>query len=195
MKLLLGIAGSIAATLNKKIVDQIFEDVNPDELFVYYTEAALKIVNSKRDVLPWWYDKTCTYANRVFVVGENDEWGSIQRDKVLHVDMGKLDLIVVAPATANTIAKIAHGFADNMLTSTILVRGYERLIVAPAMNTGMYNNPITQKNIATIRSLGCSVVDPVSKLLYCGDEGIGALAPASEITKQIKNHHAIYNRH
>ncbi len=186
MKILLGITGSIAATLNGKLVDQIFADLNPEQLFVYYTSAAEKILEAKKVLNPWYYSSACPYRERISVVSESDEWSMIRRDNVLHVDLGKLDRIVVAPATANTIAKIANGFADNLLTSAILVMGYNKLVIAPAMNTHMYENVIVQRNIQTLKDLGCQVVDPVRKVLYCGDEGTGALAPISEITRTLK---------
>jgi len=87
----------------------------------------------------------------------------------------KADVLVVAPATANVLAKMAHGIADDALTSTALAfRG--PVVVAPAMNTGMYAHPATTKNIETLRSRGVVVVEPGVGDLACGDSGPGRLA-------------------
>ena len=98
---------------------------------------------------------------------------------VEHVSLAKkADVFIVAPATANVIAKMAAGIADDMLTTTLLAARCPKL-VAPAMNTGMYDNPITQRNLETLRRFGVTVLEPDSGLLACGDTGRGRLpAPA-----------------
>ncbi len=99
---------------------------------------------------------------------------------VEHVQLAKeADLLVVAPASANIIAKAAHGLADDMLSTTILACDCPKLF-APAMNTRMYNNPVTQDNIATLKKYGMTVITPCSGRLACGDEGEGKL-PEPEI--------------
>ena len=86
---------------------------------------------------------------------------------------------MVAPATANVIAKLAHGLADDMLTTTILASHAPKL-VAPAMNTGMYENPVTQDNLALLKKYGMEVIEPAAGHLACGDEGKGKM-PEPEI--------------
>ena len=86
---------------------------------------------------------------------------------------------MVAPATANVIAKLAHGLADDMLTTTILASHAPKLI-APAMNTGMYENPVTQDNLALLKKYGMEVIEPAAGHLACGDEGKGKM-PEPEI--------------
>ena len=99
---------------------------------------------------------------------------------VAHVSLAKAaDLILVAPATANVIAKLAHGIADDMLTTTILAARCKKL-VAPAMNTAMLENPITQDNLAVLRKYGFGVIQPAVGLLACKDVGSGKL-PEPEI--------------
>ena len=94
---------------------------------------------------------------------------------VEHVALAKkADLFMIAPATANVIAKTAHGIADDMLTTTFLAASCPK-IVAPAMNTGMYNNPVTQDNIAVLRNYGIEVIEPASGYLACGDTGAGKM--------------------
>ena len=105
---------------------------------------------------------------------------------VHHISLAKkADVFVIAPATANIIAKIAHGIADDMLTSTFLAAGCEKLIV-PAMNTGMLENPITQDNIATLKKYGMHVLDSASGYLACGDTGKGRMPEPSVILDAIE---------
>ncbi|MBF1094618.1 MAG: bifunctional phosphopantothenoylcysteine decarboxylase/phosphopantothenate--cysteine ligase CoaBC, partial [Solobacterium sp.] len=96
----------------------------------------------------------------------------------------KADLFVVAPATANIIAKIAHGLADDMLTTTFLAATCPKLIV-PAMNTNMLNNPITQDNIATCQKYGMHIMCSGAGYLACGDVGAGRLPEPEEIEDAI----------
>ena len=93
-----------------------------------------------------------------------------------HVALAKrADAVIVAPATANVIAKLAHGLADDMLTTTILACNCPKMI-APAMNTRMYENLITQDNIEIIKKYGMEIIEPVSGRLACGDTGAGKMA-------------------
>lgn len=94
---------------------------------------------------------------------------------VKHVSLAKkADLIMVAPATANIIAKLAHGIADDMLTTTILASKAKK-IVSPAMNTAMYQNPVTQDNISLLKKYGFEVILPAVGLLACNDIGEGKM--------------------
>lgn len=104
---------------------------------------------------------------------------------VHHISLAKkADLFVVAPATANIIAKIAHGIADDMLTTTFLASTCPKMIV-PAMNTNMLNNPITQDNIATCQKYGMHVMCSGAGYLACGDVGAGRLPEPEEIEDAI----------
>lgn len=99
---------------------------------------------------------------------------------VEHVELAKAaDVIMIAPATANVIAKAAHGIADDMLTTTLLACKCPKIIV-PAMNTRMYENPITQDNMSTLKKYGMEVVAPATGYLACGDTGAGKM-PEPEI--------------
>lgn len=94
---------------------------------------------------------------------------------VKHISLAKAaDLIIVAPATADFIAKAAHGIADDMLTTVILAAKCPKL-AAPAMNTAMYENPATQDNLKKIKEYGFKVIEPAEGLLACGDEGKGKM--------------------
>jgi len=107
-------------------------------------------------------------------------------DRVLHVRMAhEADVVVIAPATANVIAKLAFGIADDLLTSTMLeVRC--PVVIAPAMHTGMYENEATQANIRELQRRGAEFVGPVSGSLAAGDEGIGRMAEPQEILDRIE---------
>ena len=110
-------------------------------------------------------------------------------ERINHIDLGKeADLFVVAPASANTIAKSAYGLADNMLTATALaLPSTTPKLIAPAMNTKMYENPLTKKNLNTLHDLGYQEILPKSGLLACGDTGRGALADIDDIIESIDN--------
>lgn len=99
---------------------------------------------------------------------------------VEHISLAKqADLIMIAPASANVMAKLAHGLADDMLTTTVLACTCKKM-VSPAMNTQMYLNPITQDNIKTLQNYGFEVMEPANGFLACGDEGAGKM-PEPEV--------------
>ena len=105
--------------------------------------------------------------------------------KVEHVALAqKADVIMVAPATANVIAKLAHGLADDMLTTTILASKAPK-IIAPAMNTGMYENPVTQDNLKLLEKYGMEVITPANGWLACGDVGAGKMPEPEDLFEYI----------
>lgn len=102
-----------------------------------------------------------------------------------HVALAKeADAVIVAPATANVIAKLAHGLADDMLTTTFLACKCPK-IIAPAMNTQMYENPITGENIELLRKHGVEVAEPVCGRLACGDTGAGKMREPEELFQYV----------
>ena len=104
---------------------------------------------------------------------------------VAHVSLAKkADVILIAPATANVIAKLAHGLADDMLTTTVLASRCPKLI-APAMNTAMLENPATQENLATLRRYGFTVIEPATGILACKDVGSGKLPEPEVLCEEI----------
>ena len=103
--------------------------------------------------------------------------------QVEHISLAqRTDLVIIAPATANVCAKLAHGLADDMLTTTVLACRCPKLI-APAMNTNMLENPVTQDNLQTLRHYGWEVIEPASGRLACGATGAGKL-PEPEVLVQ-----------
>lgn len=102
-------------------------------------------------------------------------------DPIHHISLAKEpDAVLIAPATANVIAKIAHGEADDLLTTTVLATSAP-VVIAPAMNVGMWQSEITQRNIATLEGRGCDIVRPACGYLACGDTGEGKLADVDQI--------------
>ena len=111
--------------------------------------------------------------------------------QVEHISLAeRTDLAIVAPATANVCAKLAHGLADDMLTTTILACRCPKLI-APAMNTNMYENPVTQDNLATLRHYGWDVIEPASGRLACGAVGKGKMPEPEDLIQHILRYIAL----
>lgn len=106
---------------------------------------------------------------------------------VEHISLAKkADVFLIAPATANVIGKIANGIADDMLTTTVMATK-AKVLIAPAMNTNMYENPIVQRNITTLKELGYEFIEPESGRLACGDTGKGKLSSPETIVDEVVN--------
>ncbi|EJP33938.1 phosphopantothenoylcysteine decarboxylase/phosphopantothenate--cysteine ligase [Selenomonas sp. FOBRC9] len=117
-------------------------------------------------------------------------WTEIPAHHVEHIALAELaDLVLVAPATANFIAKAAAGIADDLLTTTVLATRAP-LYIAPAMNTGMWENPVTQENVMRLRDRGVQVIPPAEGLLACGTTGAGRLPEPEEIVAAVERHFA-----
>ena len=120
-------------------------------------------------------------GNRVSV----DTFDRNYQFQVEHIALAdQADLVLVAPATANVLAKLAHGLADDMLTTTVLACDCPK-IAAPAMNTRMYENPVTQDNLALLRRYGWEIVEPASGRLACGAVGKGKMSEPEELLETV----------
>lgn len=109
-------------------------------------------------------------------------------DSIPHTTLSSwADVLVVAPATANTIAKIANGFADNLLTMTVLAFNKGNKVLVPAMNTRMYENPITIENLRKLRKLGWTIIEPEVGRLACGDIGKGRYPENRKVLEVLKD--------
>ena len=166
-KILLGVTGSIAAYKAVELVRLFVR--NGDDVTVVMTPAACEFV------------KPLTFQTLsrtpVFV----DQFAPPVSWKPEHISLADAaDLVVVAPATANTIAKMRYGLADNLLTATLLATRAP-IVIAPAMNTGMWESPVTQENIAALKTRGVKVVDPVDGELACGVTGKGRMMEPEQI--------------
>ena len=163
---LLGVTGGIAAYKMANVASGLRKA--GAEVHVIMTE------NATRFITPLTFE---TLTNNRCVV---DTFARDFQYDVTHVSLAKkADLILIAPATANVIAKLAHGIADDMLTTTVLASRCKKL-VAPAMNTAMLENPITQDNLETLRKYGFAIVEPAVGMLACKDVGSGKL-PEPEV--------------
>lgn len=121
---------------------------------------------------------------------DSDLWGG--EAHILHVGLGhSTDLLVIAPCTANTLAKLAHGIADNLLTVTALAAGGEKareipILVAPAMDAGMYEHPATQENVRILKERGVTFIGPAEGRMASGLVGLGRMVEAAEVLGQIR---------
>ena len=165
--ILLGISGGIAAYKSVSLASMLMKE-----------GASVQVVmtkNATQFIMPLMLEEITKKKCLVDTFDRNFEY------HVQHIAVAKAaDIVVVAPATANVIAKIVHGIADDMLTTTILACTCKKVLV-PAMNTAMYENPITQDNLELARRYGMEVVTPNSGLLACGDVGLGKMPEPSEL--------------
>lgn len=118
---------------------------------------------------------------------EWDAWKSLG-DPVLHIELRRwADLFIVAPCSANTLAKLAMGLCDNLLTSVARAWDFSRpMLLAPAMNTLMWEHPATYGHLERLRSWGVTIVPPVEKKLACSDVGMGALASPEAVVEAVR---------
>ena len=115
-------------------------------------------------------------------------WDKVTNWNVEHIALANLaDLVLVAPATANVIGKVANGIADDMLT-TVIMATKAPVFVAPAMNSNMFTNPITQENLAKLRKFNYQIIEPASGHLACGVNGVGRLPEAIDLFKTVENY-------
>jgi phosphopantothenoylcysteine decarboxylase/phosphopantothenoylcysteine decarboxylase/phosphopantothenate--cysteine ligase len=106
---------------------------------------------------------------------------------VRHISLARqTDLCLIAPATANIIGKLASGVSDDMLTTVVTALSGVPVVICPAMNTAMYENPVTIGNIQKLEAFGFSFIEPKSSLLACGDLGKGALAEVNQIVSTVQ---------
>ena len=125
---------------------------------------------------------------------ETDLFDESNEDPIAHITLAKwADLMIIVPATANIIAKVTHGISDDLLSTTFLACNKHKMI-CPAMNTQMYENPITQKNIQACKDLGYQILDPVVGHLACNDTGKGKMIEPADIVEAIDNYFNTSNK-
>ncbi len=169
--IVLGITGGIAAYKIATLASRLKQQ--EADVHVVMTE------NATNFIAPLTFETLTN--NRVSV----DTFDRNFKYDVAHVSLAKAaDLICIAPATADFMAKAAHGLADDMLTTVLLAAKCPKL-VAPAMNTAMYENPITQDNIQLLRKYGFEILEPATGHLACGDSGKGKMPEAEDILEEI----------
>ena len=167
----LGVSGGIAAYKSCDIVSRLKKlNIN---VHVIMTKGATEFVTPL----------TFQSLSQNYVV--NDMFEEPKTWDVEHISLAKkADVFLIAPATANVIGKIANGICDDMLTTTVMATT-GKVLIAPAMNTNMYKNPILQRNINTLKELGYNFVNPESGRLACGDVGEGKLALPEDIVNAV----------
>lgn len=172
MKLLLGVTGSIAAYKAADIIRSFQK--KGWEVQVVMSESATHFIT------PF----TLSVLSKKPVLVDTFEEPRV--DSIFHVESVKdVDAILIAPATAHTIGKIAQGLADNMLTNIVLVGHHLPRFYASAMNTSMYENPQVCLNRQMIEKMGWVHIEPKASLLACGDTGKGALADVDDIVESV----------
>ena len=170
--IILGVTGSIAAYKAADLASKLTQA--GAQVDVILTGAAEKFIT------PLTFQSVT--GRRAYI--DSDLWGN--EAHVLHVGLGhKTDLLVIAPCTANTIAKLAHGQADSLLTVTALA-STAPLVIAPAMDGGMFDHPATQENLDTLRKRGADIIEPVEGHLASGLTGIGRLPETAELIGRIR---------
>jgi phosphopantothenoylcysteine decarboxylase/phosphopantothenoylcysteine decarboxylase/phosphopantothenate--cysteine ligase len=166
--IVLGVTGSIAAYKSAEIASLLTKA--GISVHVVMTAAAQKFIT------PLTF-QTLT-KHKVYT----DMFEEIFCEDVRHISLAKnTDAVLVAPATANIIAKLAAGIASDCLTTVALAAWQKPLLIAPAMNTAMWENPATRDNIAKLKTRGVHIIDPAEARLACGDLGKGAMASPSAI--------------
>lgn len=195
-RILLGVTGSIAAVLTGKMVKALRE---VGEVRVVFTDRGRWFIDNNEkaeaelaEQIP---EVSAEYSGgHIGIFNEDDEWpyGLFEphEDKIMHIELREwADCLVIAPLTANTLAKIVHGFCDNLLTSVVRAWDHQYpIVVAPAMNTKMWENRPTVDQIYELRTMRrFHVVYPVEKCLACGEKGMGAMAPISEIVRTVRD--------
>lgn len=164
--ILLGVTGSIAAYKIANLASMLVKQ--HAQVHVLMTKNAANFIN------PITFETLTSHKCLVDTFDRNFEF------QVEHVSLAKqADLVLVAPASANVIGKLAHGIADDMLTTTVMACRCKKLI-APAMNTNMYENPVVQDNLKTLKHYGMEIISPACGYLACGDTGAGKL-PSEEV--------------
>lgn len=186
--ILLGISGSVAAVKGPELALSLSEFAN------------VKVVLTKHGKRFW--DLAATYDKNTFdrfcnvedirMYEDKDEWDVykvVGQDEVVHIELRRwADVLLVAPASANTVAKLAQGLCDNLLTCVARAWDFKenKLIVCPAMNTMMWEHPLTSRHLSILKEIGCSIIEPQEKKLACGDVGKGALEKVEVIIRHVQ---------
>src|SRR4030095_11337569 len=172
--IVLGVTGSIAAHKAVDIASQLTKAGH--DVHVVMT------VDAQRFITPLPFKTLSRHPVVTDLYDEEEGW------KPTHITLADTaDLLLIAPATANIMAKLAHGIADDALSCIALALNPEaKLVIAPAMNGKMWMHPATQQNVATLKARGAEIIGPDSGMLSCGYEGVGRLEALDEIWKRLR---------
>ena len=179
-RIVVGVSGGIAAYKACDLVSKLSK--KDYEVKVILTKHAEKFVSKLT------FEALCHNYVEIDLFDESNE------DPIAHITLAKwADLMIIVPATANIIAKVTHGISDDLLSTTFLACNKHKMI-CPAMNTQMYENPITQKNIQACKDLGYQILDPVVGHLACNDTGRGKMIEPADIVEAIDNYFNTSNK-
>lgn len=170
--IVLGVSGGIAAFKAAQLTSDLIKKG--------YDVEVIMTQNATEFIAPLTFE-SLTKHNVMVSTFEKVADRSVKHVSIAH----RADIFVLVPATANVIAKVVHGIADDMLTTTFMAANCKKLI-CPAMNTGMYENPVTQRNLQLCRELGYELIEPEVGYLACGDTGRGKLASLPVIMDRIE---------
>ena len=197
VNVILGMTGSVASIKARELITKLAFLAAPrlPSLKVVATKAAKHFFN-------WEELKNDLSAANVGFHSDEEEWRDWKKvgDPVLHIELRRwADILVIAPCSANTLAKLANGLCDDLLSCIVRAWDFKDpnklLVIAPAMNTMMWESPFTQKHLETLVELGGGTMDdqkrvqiigPVEKTLACGDVGNGAMASPEDIARLVR---------
>lgn len=189
-KVLLGLTGSVASVLYVKLVNSLQKIGDVATVLTpraeHFVSDEFNGIKVYREWQEWhWFHSDTPGKGPFFNHDDHMESKWRKDDPVLHIELrDKYSALVIAPCSANTLAKLANGLCDNLLTSVARAWDQNRpVIIAPAMNTHMWNHPITEQHIQTLRKWGYKIVMPQEKMLACNTYGMGAMANIEDIVK------------
>ncbi|SPE50093.1 Phosphopantothenoylcysteine decarboxylase [Verrucomicrobia bacterium] len=170
--IILGVTGSIAAYKAAELASLLMKQ--GCQVRVVMTRDA------QRFITPLPFKTLSRHPVITDLYDEEEGW------KPTHIELADTaDLLLIAPATANTMAKLAHGLADDALSCLALaLNAQAKILIAPAMNGKMWLHPATQQNLATLKARGVHFIGPEEGMLSCGYEGVGRLWPVAEVAKR-----------
>jgi phosphopantothenoylcysteine decarboxylase len=179
--IILGVTASVAAIKVLNLAESLKQFAN------------VRIVMTKQSEYFIQSDFNALKELNIPIYSDEDEWPELDApyqvgESILHIEMRRwADLFLVAPMDANTLAKIAGGLCDNLLTSIVRAWDWNKpMVLCPAMNTMMWNNPPTEKQLALLKRWGAVIIEPVEKKLACQDIGIGGMASVPDIVEIVK---------
>ena len=202
VNVILGMTGSVASIKAGELIMRLAHLAGPryPSLKVVATKAAKHFFNWE-ELNEFWFHHAVEFHS------DEEEWRDWKKvgDPVLHIELRRwADILVIAPCSANTLAKLANGLCDDLLSCIVRAWDFKdpnkRLVIAPAMNTMMWESPFTQKHLETLVELGGGTMDdqkrvqiigPVEKTLACGDVGNGAMASPTDIARLVADYRRI----
>ncbi len=172
--IVLGVTGSIAAHKAVDIASQLTKDG--------FSVHVVMTADAQKFITPLPFKTMSRHPVVTDLYDEEEGW------KPAHIELAdNADLLLIAPATANLIAKLAHGLTDDALTGIALaLKPTAKVLIAPAMNGKMWEHPATQQNVATLKARGVEFIGPDEGLLSCGYEGVGRLMPVEKIVECVR---------